>query len=65
MKRAPNIIRLEDLAKDNPLEVCVNGQWVPARPLGFYSIWSRLRCAWMVFTGRADAFIWPEDDVNS
>jgi hypothetical protein len=37
----------------------INGQWVPARPLGFMSLSSRLRAAWLVFTGRADALLWP------
>jgi hypothetical protein len=36
-----------------------NGCWVPARPLGLFSFRSRLRLAWMVFTGRADALVWP------
>lgn len=29
------------------------------RPYGFYSMRSRLRLAWAVFTGRADALFWP------
>ena len=40
----------------------INGKWVPARPLGFYSLRVRLRDAWEVFMGRADAFKWPEGD---
>ena len=35
-----------------------DGRWVPARPLGFCSIGNRVRCAWMVFTGKADAVTW-------
>ena len=37
----------------------IAGRWVPARPLsdGFRS---RLRGAWLVLIGRADALIWPE-----
>ena len=38
----------------------IDGQWVPARPLGFYSLWHRIRCAWLVFTGKADALKWPQ-----
>jgi len=34
------------------------GKWVPARPLVGPWRW-RLRDAWAVLTGRADAFIWP------
>lgn len=36
-----------------------DGRWVPARPLGFCSLGNRIRCAWIVFTGRADAVEWP------
>lgn len=34
--------------------------WVPARPEGYASILVRFRAAWLVFTGRADALVWPE-----
>lgn len=33
--------------------------WVPARPLGFASIWYRIEATWLVWTGRADALVWP------
>lgn len=36
-----------------------DGRWVPARPHGFSSIWYRIKAAWLVWTGRADALIWP------
>ena len=37
----------------------LNRKWVPARPL--VGSWiDRLRDAWEVFRGRADAFKWPE-----
>lgn len=38
----------------------INGEWVPARPLGFSSFSYRCKAAWLVFTGKADALIWPE-----
>ena len=31
----------------------------PARKYGFYSLGSRFRHAWAVFTGKADALYWP------
>ena len=31
----------------------------PARKYGFYSLTSRLKLAWDVFTGKADALYWP------
>jgi len=42
----------EELAK-------VNNQWVTARPVGYPSLIRRFKFAWMVFTGKADAVIWP------
>ena len=41
-----------------------NGRYVPARPEPFYSLTQRWRAAWLVFTGRADALIWPETLVG-
>ena len=35
-----------------------HGAWVPARPLGYSSIKQRVKCAWLVFTGKADALLW-------
>lgn len=37
-----------------------NGRYVPARSLPFNSgIVGRIRAAWLVFTGRADALVYP------
>lgn len=33
--------------------------WYPARPVGFASFWQRVRAAYLVFTGQADAVRWP------
>ena len=38
----------------------INGKWVPARPIRFDSLRSRIRDAWAVLMGKADAFKWPE-----
>lgn len=35
------------------------GDYEPARPHGLYSLRNRIRLAWMVFTGEADALLWP------
>jgi len=65
MKQAPSkwdIAQLTDHIKTGPQAgIQVGGMtiWVPARPLGFNSIPSRLRLAWMVFKGQADALVWP------
>jgi hypothetical protein len=37
----------------------INGKWLPARPLAG-PFWARLKDAWRVLTGKADAFTWPE-----
>ena len=38
-----------------------DGQWVPARPMRG-PLWMRAKDAYKVLAGRADAFIWPEDE---
>jgi len=67
-KRAPcihNIMYLKD--PENGLllrqisDARGNAHWVPARTEGYPSVWHRFKCAWLVFTGRADALTWPED----
>lgn len=41
------------------LQKKINGKWVPARPHpGFLA--QRIRAAWAVLRGKADAFTWPE-----
>jgi hypothetical protein len=35
--------------------------WHPARCEGYPSLRYRIKAAWLVFTGRADALIWPGD----
>ena len=37
-----------------------DGRWIAARPLGWQGLClrKRLRCAWLVFTGRADVLQW-------
>lgn len=61
MKKAPNLWNLEHLMADlsEASMAQIGESWVPSRPLGFYSLWSRLNLAWMVFTGKADALLWP------
>ena len=63
MKRAPSLWEFRQLQNYGELvgaEAQINGKWVPARPLGLGTIVSRLKLAWMVFTGKADAVVWPE-----
>lgn len=61
MKKYPSVIKMNQLQADAyNNQALINGRWVPARPLGFMSIWERFRCAWIVFTGKGDVLIWPE-----
>lgn len=59
----PNIIRLspEWLRSLNECQSSNDGKhYVPARAEGYSSILYRLRAAWLVWTGRADALVWPQ-----
>jgi hypothetical protein len=55
------IYTLEYLRSDDIKQnaACIDGKWVPARPLTGSFRWEKLRAAWEVFRGRADAFKWP------
>lgn len=35
-----------------------NGKWILTRPEGHTCLSLRVKAAWMVFTGKADALIW-------
>jgi hypothetical protein len=56
---------LKSLREKEMPQVCINGKWVPARPLNYQkahmSFRKRLRYAWEVFMCRAEAFKWPEN----
>lgn len=59
--------KLKDLCNSNTSTQLPNGDWVPARGENhkFDSFKKRLKDAWCVFTRKADAFTWPEDDYNT
>lgn len=51
--------RVDDLTTT---QVCINGQWVVARPENYKHepfLW-RLRSAWLVLIGKADAVVFNE-----
>ena len=54
------IYQLGDLLKETQkCHAYIEGAYVPARPLpGFLS--TRIKAAWLVLTGKADAVIWPK-----
>lgn len=37
----------------------INGKFIPARPINHRIFWVRVKSAWLVLTGRADAVVWP------
>lgn len=57
--------KLADLQEKNFHQTCIDGKWVPARPLNYrreyMSFVDRVKYAWAVFTCRAEAFVWPCD----
>ena len=54
----PNIVDAYQLiAWGDEVQKEVGGKYVPARGCGYHG--SRFRAAWKVFTGKADALIWP------
>jgi hypothetical protein len=55
---------LEDLVRmATANQTKINLKWVPARPANyqFLTLRERLRDAWAVFQGKADAVKWPEN----
>ena len=59
MKKAPNITTVENVITNSKQNsTCIAGEWIPARPIGFFSLGNRLKAAWMVFKGDADALVW-------
>lgn len=64
-KQAPTLWHVDSLVKHCDIgekvgmKVSGSTYWVPARPEGsHYSLSDRLRLAWMVFAGKADAVYW-------
>lgn len=63
MKKAPNVFAVRELQTwRTQIEVeDENGLigWLPARPMGLFSLWHRIECAYLVFMGKADVVVWP------
>ena len=57
--KAPSILTVKDIMENEETKL-VGGDWVPARPTGFNTLYYRATAAWLVFTGRADAVIWEK-----
>lgn len=66
MRYVPSIRDVRDIIKDArttqagiQMPGLTGTYYVPARSVGFYSFGMRLRAAWLVFTGKADAVTYP------
>ena len=57
--KSPNLISMYAIHNLLDCQVCIKDKWVPCRPIGLSGIVNRFKLAWMVFTGKADALIWP------
>ena len=62
MKKAPQLIHTEGFSAIGGYWSAQcrlpDGRWVMARPIGYFSLRSRLKLAWGVFTGKYDALQW-------
>lgn len=45
---------------EHDVKANINNKWVPARPIPDTSLKRKLRDAYKVFIGKAEAFTWPE-----
>lgn len=62
MKKAPKIWELDGLVETTrALTVEVDGKWIPCRPMSGGGIRNRIKATWLVWTGKADAVIWPSN----
>lgn len=61
MKKTPHIWKLQHLIDvTQSVSMLVKEEWVPVRPITISDIRTRMKAAWLVFTGKADAVVWPE-----
>lgn len=55
----PNLVLIENLNPNISNSKKIDGKYVPCRACGYPSFRHRVKMAWLVFTGQADALIWP------
>lgn len=60
MRKTPNIYTIESLVEivTTTRRLKKGKKWVPVRPLSVPSVSKRIRAAWLVFSGQADAVRW-------
>jgi len=58
---------LNNMARPEP-QALIKGRWQPKRPENYkkdmLSLPEKIQRAWLVFTGKADCFVWPEDKID-
>ena len=54
-----NTFKVSEL-KNHSMHKYVNGRWVPARPIGLTGFCYRIKCAYLVFAGKADIVQWGD-----
>lgn len=60
--KMPNIVCVTEVirsAEQNGAKPTGFDHYVPARPLAGHWRWQRIKAAWLVYTGRADAVTYP------
>lgn len=50
---------IDDIRGSLNTQAKINNKWVPARPFNG-PFWWRIKAAWLVLIGKADAIVWPE-----
>lgn len=60
MNKAPNLIKLHKVLKDDWPETFNGRYYKKARPIGFFGFLERLQLAFGVFTGKWDALEWED-----
>jgi len=57
--KMPNLVLIQEMHNLLNSEVCIDGYYTYARPFSCaITRFQRIRLAWLVFTGQADALIW-------
>lgn len=55
-----SIFKVEEIKSWDAETYVGYGQWKPARPEGLTNLFFRIKCAWMVFTGKGDVVLWEK-----
>lgn len=63
MKQVPQLIKADHLTQSHPqvkmrVREVYGDVWVLARPMSMGNILTRIKLAWLVFTGECDALKW-------